>query len=530
MNSSLIYLTRTKLKNQIKQFFRSPGKIVYLVFWIAIIVITSLDGDKDTLLFSEGYRSMNELAIFVMALYTLMFVLIFFSGYSNGSTVFSMGDVNLLFPSPLSPHKILFYGLFNQIGSSLLLGIFLLFQHGWLSSIYGISYPQLLAILVGYSLVVFLSQITAIALYCRTSSNDRQQSLVKTAISLLCLALLLPAFIKVSPLILDRNFGEILPALTDYIGYLPVKLFPVSGWATFLIFGGINGQMPAMLLFGLIVLAYFALIVLSITRSKHNYYEDVLFATEVSQSAITANKEGNVGEAVGKKVKLGKIGIGKGQGASVIYHKHVLENRRAGLLGISNLSLIFVVIIVVFAAFVRDEGIIPVFAMSFYLQIFSSSLGRFSRELTKPYIFLLPDSSIKKLYYSIKESMREASIESILIFVPAGLLTSSPIQDIIMCIVTRICLSLFFTGANIVVHRFFGRTKSRFFILLFYFALLILMLIPAAALAMLAVTFLSGLISEIVTALIGISIGCLLSSFVVMYICRNVLQYSDYNN
>ena len=40
--------------------------------------------------------------------------------------MFTLSDVSMLFPSPLKPNKVLFYGLTRQLGLSLLLGFFLL--------------------------------------------------------------------------------------------------------------------------------------------------------------------------------------------------------------------------------------------------------------------------------------------------------------------------------------------------------------------------------------------------------------------
>src|SRR5699024_1237953 len=52
------------------------------------------------------------------------------SGLSKGSTLFNMADVGMLFPSPVSSIKILFYGLIKQMGTTLIASIFILFQLG----------------------------------------------------------------------------------------------------------------------------------------------------------------------------------------------------------------------------------------------------------------------------------------------------------------------------------------------------------------------------------------------------------------
>ena len=45
----------------------------------------------------------------------------------------------------------------------------------------------------------------------------------------------------------------------------------------------------------------------------------------------------------------------------------------------------------------RKNGALPVFYHGVYMQMFSEALSRFGRELTKPYIYLIPESSFAKL-------------------------------------------------------------------------------------------------------------------------------------
>lgn len=107
-----------------------------------------------------------------------------------------------------------------------------------------------------------------------------------------------------------------------------------------------------------------------------------------------------MGETVGKNVRLGKAGLEKGEGAGVLYYKHLKENQRSGILGISNTSLLFGVIIVFMALLMKDAGILSIFGISAYMQLFSVSLGRFSRERSKAYIYLIPEPPINNMFHS----------------------------------------------------------------------------------------------------------------------------------
>src|SRR5699024_1777387 len=98
-------------------------------------------------------------------------------------------------------------------------------------------------------------------------------------------------------------------------------------------------------------------------------YEDVLSTAETAQSAVTAQKEGQLNEVVPKNVKVGKTGLGKGWGASAIYHKHRVENRRSGVFLFSNMSLIFMAVIIGCSLFMRETGMVGIFAFATYMQL-----------------------------------------------------------------------------------------------------------------------------------------------------------------
>lgn len=98
-----------------------------------------------------------------------------------------------------------------------------------------------------------------------------------------------------------------------------MTFFPVAGWLKAAAGGAIGGE-PLPLVLGLGgTAAYIAALVLLITRTHPDFYEDVLKATEISFSAVTASKEGKMAEPVPANVKVGKTGIGAGRGARRVF-------------------------------------------------------------------------------------------------------------------------------------------------------------------------------------------------------------------
>ena len=541
MKSPLVYLTAVKLKNQLKEAVKHPAKLIYIIVLAAVLVLSTIGGHVN----SEHIemRSLHELTAIMVLFYSFMFLMTFLNGVNGGAgnyPMFTLSDVSVLFPSPLRPNKVLFYGLFRQLGLSFLLGFFLLFQYNWLHGLYGVEYSHLLLIVVGYGLCLFLGQVCAMAVYTRTSGNDRARSISKFCVYGLTLAFVAGLLLRCLPKLLSLAGAAEAALMTvgleagaEYLASVGV-FFPVSGWAAGII-GGLFTQNYLMTgLCALLMLAALGLALGLVIKNKNNYYEDVLQTAEVAQSAITAKREGQPAEVMPKKVRVGKTGLGRGEGASALFFKHMLENRRSGAFLFSKMSLIFMLVIVgctiLYSFIFSDEedktaAFVAVFTMSTYMQIFSESTGRFNWELTKPYIYLLPEPPLKKLLWGIGENLLADCCEAVAIFVPVSLILGLGPLETVLCMVARITFALLFISGNMLVERIFGSVRSKGLMLFFYFVAMMLLAAPGIILGALMTTLLSGGTGM----LLGMALANVPIAVLVMFLCRNLLQYSEYN-
>lgn len=531
MSSPLIYLTGVKIKNQLKSLIKTPSKLIYALFMVALLVFVIFSGSLGEEANME-IRGREELVAIIMAFYTFVVAMTFIQAYNQGSSMFTLSDVNHLFAAPIKPQKVLMYGLFRQLGLSLLLGFFLLFQYSWMHNIYAVDIPQIIIFMVLYGLSLFMSQMLAMTLFIYTSGNETAQRIVRLVTYALLILLAAGAALKLLPLLQaeTRDFDTVITNVVSYMNSWLVFLFPVTGWVAGILYGIYFASAIHVIVFSLIIVAFISVTIAMIAKSKRNFYEDLIAAAETSYSAISAQKEGKVGEVVSKKVKVGKVGLDGGSGSSAIFYKHKVENRRSGMFFVGNMALIFAAITIFMSLFFKELGdgaLIAVFSMGTYMQIFSVSLGgRFTRELTRPYIYLIPEPPLKKLFAGIAESLISSFFEALLIFVPVMLILGSNPLEIVFCVIARVSFALLFLSANIVLQKVFGSVSARYLVILFYILIILIMVAPAIVLAAIAFTLGSGMIIPLVV----MTIANLLISMLVMFMCQSVLQYSDFNH
>ena len=95
MKSPLVYLTASKLKNQILGVLKSPTKLIYAVFLVALFGLTAFSGNA---MESEELRDPRELTAILTLFFTMMYLMVFSSGSSStNSPMFTLSDVTLCF-------------------------------------------------------------------------------------------------------------------------------------------------------------------------------------------------------------------------------------------------------------------------------------------------------------------------------------------------------------------------------------------------------------------------------------------------
>lgn len=528
---ALGWLMLVTAKNRLRELAKHPAQMVLVLLVAAMLVLTLVTGSVSSA-GDAAFRPQAELRALILLLYAAMWILTAMEGLNAGASLFSMPDVNLVFLSPLSPRRILVYGLVRQMGTSVLLGTFLFFQYAWLHDTYGVSAGGLAAVFLGYCLTLFCGQMTAMVLYSRTAGNDERRRRAKTGMRLLLVLALLALAVPVLKAWSHPGAGAAgypVPQLALLVAAAdsPVLgLFPVAGWLKTAVGGMIAGRMlPALA--GLCgTLAFLGGLIAVYMRSNPDYYEDVLQSTERSFSAVTAAKQGGKNQAVPSRVKVGRTGLGGGQGVWAFYYKHRLESRRSRRFLLEPMTLLWAAISIGMAVFLREAGVLAVFAAATYMLMFSVAAGRWADELNRPFVYLLPYGAFHRLLGICAESVMQAAAEAAVVMIPAGLIAGAGPLEVFLCTAARFSYALLFMTGYIARDRFFGqvgKTVGMFLVLLLLGALAAPGVVLAAAAA--AVWHAGTAVVLLILAAWNLAAAALTG-----FICRDMLDYAELNN
>lgn len=514
---ALSYLVTRKFKNRFLEIIKKPSQLILLLIFILLIGFTAFTSEVTH---HEIYRDINELYAAVMLLYTVVFVLVSKNGFSNGASIFSMADVNLIFVSPFKNTTALFYGLLSQLGRSLTLGLFILYQSALVRSTYGVGFSALIFILIGYGVTVFLSQMLAMLIYSLTSSDDKKCLTAKVVFySVIGIFGVLLIYKCVS--LGGINLQNLVAVSETAI----IKAFPVSGMVSLMVEGMISAR-TELIIYGIIYAVLFCAIFYAVIYfTAKDYYEDVLKSAEVSFTAITARKEGKAQENTPRKVKVGKTGFKGGIGASVLYEKHKIENRRSRTFMVNGVTVVFVVLTAVYCYIMPEP--VGIFALNVYMLTIGVGTGRWAKELLLPYVYLIPEKNSRKLFHILREQIPTISVESVLCFIPVYLILRLSAAEVLGMIVARISFGFLFIGINLILQRFFGSSDKKLFVITVYFLLIALFSLPAIVAGVLTGMYLPF---NMEFAYFAIAVINLPVSAIILFCCRNILEYADYNN
>lgn len=402
-----------KLKNYVVEIRRNPKKLVsYFLFlaWIILVMMPSFLGNKGQKMPSGLPANIQEL---ILGIYSLLIAVIlflsFFSALNRLSYSFQMGDVNLLFPSPIEPNRILFWSLLKKIPGSLAKTVLPLLV--LTPTLFNMGLKAQGIILVYLSLVSVALIVPSVSfLIFMLSVRYDKKIWVRGILSVSVLWIAGNWFWNVR----DHLFSSGILLGYQAIGILN---FPILGWivqpARAAFFGITAGTW-----LGLSGVIFTTLLVnIALFKLANDYYEDVLGHTEKMAKIHEAKKKGKAQglfwerEAEGRdspwrKLNRKKVTVkGNYPESWAFLYKLMIKYRRTSFTPYLGYITLFAALVGVFFGLIAlrkgasslssflyvQNGIVA------YIMFFRTFSGPVSEELSLPYFYTLPGSFLKKV-------------------------------------------------------------------------------------------------------------------------------------
>jgi hypothetical protein len=461
----------------------------------------------------------------------LLFLWLFTNtGLSTGSSLFTMPDVGLLFVSPISPKKILMYGLLSTLGKSLLGSIFIFYQIGNLKANFGYGMKEIIALFLVFALMVLFCQLLSIEVYIFTNGNPGRKNLVKGLLYAFTVVLLLAVLF-----IQRQEQVSILEATFRVVGSNWFGYVPVTGWITMFFIGVVQGTLSMILIPTGLFLVIGFLIVSLLTVGKADYYEDVLLSTEVNYQKVNAAKEGrNLPRAGNKKIKVkdNDQGINKGFGAMTLAYKHILElKRKSRFIFVDGYTILTMVGIGIVGYNFKLKGapeaaVYGVLATIIYFQYFLTMMGKLSGELLKPYIYLIPEKSLTKVFAASVTSLIKPCVDGVCIFTVMAVIGGATPLTCLFSALAYAASGAVFVGLTILYQRILGGQPNKIVQGFIGLGLLLAVMAPAIGVSVAAAFLLPSSLNFLCT--LPYTIFCLLFATFMFLVCGNLIDKAEY--
>ncbi len=516
------YLWRRSIRNAIVQVFKKPAVLILYVLLAGFLIWSVASaGSMDI---QPAQRNLKGYAAVLIGVFLLITGFAVLNGLKQGTALFSMADVNLLFTAPVNARKILLSGIAKQAGLLIIASVYLIFQYPNMRRLAGLDGMALFGLMLSYAILGITTQILSASLYayCAGAPSRRRRIYNLLTAALAALVVLLAAS--------ALRQGDFRTALPAFFGADAWNYVPVIGWARGLAVAIADYHfVNALLFFGLLIMSAVSCTLL-LQRTDMDYFEDVLLAAERANQAREDAKAGRVtasqGGAVGRRVKRDQ-GALYGRGASAFTGRMLREQSRSGrwFLDAASLGAVggpLISLIVFDGEMLASGGLWAVFGMTAWLMLFLNLSGGISRELTYPTLYLAPQRAWKKLMAILLPQMLKGGLDGVLFAALIVLLHRGSLTDGLASFLVYMSISMLYASGLLLVERILGSSRNKVLIMIVYILLLLLLFVPG----MVGAIILGGIL-PVHTAYAVFAAWNAAVALLVVFLCRNLLHSAE---
>lgn len=416
---ALLYMSKRNLINRLRQIMRKPISLVlaiiltaYFAFLIGVGVVSLVQADFQS---SYGYLA-------ALTLWT------FYSFFSNFATyakrkgiIFKPSHTHFIFTAPIHPKLILLYGaVYNFMMTLLVSAAFVT------AGILGFHLPIwkiVLLFLVLFVLETILEGSIIVFLYANERLSEKMVTMLARTIYILLIGITLFGvwYFKAK--------GLSLNSMKQLIDYPALQMLPVAGWniAVFrlILLGPTKLNVICSVLYAVSVLVM-ALIAVKM-KCDGGYYEDAAkFADDYAQMKARS-KNGEMVMTVGGRKKFKKASMNyKASGAKAVFYRQLLEYKKEKWFIFSYMTVFCIAADIAAIKFFKVPNIgeksFILLGIALYLVLLTGGyMGKWDKELKNPYLYLIPDSPAKKMWYATVMEHVKAAVDGAILVFPIGI-------------------------------------------------------------------------------------------------------------
>jgi len=484
--SLMLFIIRKSLKNLFKGAFKKPiiliGYIVVLLLIIAFIASAFLMPSGNIRKADPKLFTGIVFLVFLFMYYTTLKI-----GIDKGSTFFRMSDVNLAFTSPVRANHILLYAFIKQIGSTFLFLFVATCQIQNIKNNFELIPSGIVRIPLSVAAYALSYPLLSMIIYSWASKKNTRKKLLTWIFNAIALAVVGVFLINI---VQTRNFLASLDAVFNN----PVaRYFPVVGWTSSIASSAVLGFTTEFYIGSVCMLILILGLSVALYKMNLDYYEDVLVGTEYIEAALKAKREGT-SMTFGVKAKNKVRQSLWGYGAKAVFSRQLLEMRKASFfLFFDRASIIVIISAIVYKYIMPQEagqyGFLLILGFAVYMLLLFQVQGRLNIEMDRPYIFLIPASSPKKLFYTTLSEHVKNLFDGTILFILAGIILNGEFSIVLASIFAYVSFGAVYVYTDVLSRRLFGWIHSKG------------MLIFAKAIAAILIQV-PGIIMAVITAIV----------------------------
>ena len=218
-----------------------------------------------------------------------------------------------------------------------------------------------------------------------------------------------------------------------------------------------------------------------------------------------------------------------GRGASAIFYRHLLEYKKSGIPFIDKLTFIMLGAGVISRYIFPGASMNTIMYFTIYMLFLFSFQGKWGQELSKPFIYLIPYSSMSKLFYATLADLIKYTIDGLVLFTLAGIIFKSGVTIAILCALTYASFGAIYTYGDVLSRRMLGATHSKNLEIFMKMGITFLIVLPGIITFVILSLTSGGNSPMLYISYIVVICYNILASFLIMLLSRGIFGVLELN-